>query len=188
MINATNSADDSSPPYVKPEPSVDHNHDYSFEAARRRLDVYPSDSNKYLQKIVDTDAFDIAVEGKSAFKSPLADQMIIDFLMSHGVSLNQAYTYVKLLWLANINLMFPVTIASLAKKTNRTRQTVREQIIALEKRGILEREYQKQGPMIWRFRTWDDLVQHLSGVSTDSDESEESQPERSSPSTGIPAT
>ena len=143
-----------------------NDHDHSFKAAKRRLDTCPRGTNSYSAKVEAEDSYDTAVEGVNAFRHPMADQTIIDMLMSHGIPLPHAYTYVKLLWMANINLDFPVTIANLAKQTNRTRQTVREQIVALERRGIVEREYRANGPMIWRFRTWEDLEQHLSGAST----------------------
>lgn len=141
-----------------------HDSSYLFKAAKRRLDTYPPGTTTYSDEVRAGGSYDTTVEGVNAFRHPLVEHMIVDFLMEHGVSLPQAYTYTRLLWMANTNLDYPVTIANLAKQTHRTRQTVTEQIKALERRGIIEREYQARGPMIWRFRMWMDLERHLSGA------------------------
>ena len=163
--------------------------EFKSRTARRRLDSCPPEIVTFSSQVEKEQLYDTAVEGVNAWISRDFIFKIMDKLQDRGVSLAHAYTYARLMWMVGADLNYPVAISLLAKKTRRSRQTVKEQIDSLEARGILMREHKGQGPTVWWFLKWNELTRQLSGASTNLVENAGFQPEGLNPVvSGIPDT
>jgi len=131
--------------------------EYQFEAAGFQVDVYPPE---HLDRVRVTNP-ETGAERDMPVKGCDADMALMDVLITSGVPILYAFTFVQILWLAGHDLGGPVSVAHLAERRGRCRMTVNAHVKRLQEYGIIEREYPRSHTYTWRFRRYEDLVSHL---------------------------